>query len=66
MTADWGMEDPAAIEGPGQKEAFQRALAYLRNRISPFLALPLKSIDAMSLQNTLRDIGKSEAARESI
>jgi arsenate reductase (thioredoxin) len=64
MTAHWGIEDPAAVEGPAQKEAFRRALAYLRNRISLFLALPIASIDALSLRSRLQEIGESEAARE--
>ena len=49
MTAHWGIEDPAAVEGDGQREAFVIALRYLQNRISLFLALPLDSIDRMSL-----------------
>ena len=57
MTAHWGIEDPAAVEGPGQREAFERALYYLQNRISLFLNLPIEGIDRMSLQTRLRDIG---------
>ena len=45
MTAHWGIEDPAAVEGDGQREAFMQALRYLQNRISLFLALPLASLD---------------------
>lgn len=60
ITAHWGIEDPAKVEGPGQREAFQRALAYLRNRISLFLALPLEGVERMSLQDGLGTIGQGE------
>lgn len=61
-SAHWGIEDPAAFEGPGQEAAFLKALHYLRNRISMFLALPLDSLDEMSLRKELRAIGRSEGA----
>ena len=60
VSAHWGIEDPAAVEGEGQRAAFLRALNYLRNRIALFLELPLSSIDSMSLQNRLRKIGETE------
>lgn len=59
MTAHWGIEDPAAVEGSRQREAFERALFYMNRRISLFLSLPLESIDGLSLQSRLRDIGKT-------
>ena len=59
MTAHWGVEDPATVEGPGQREAFRRAMFYLSNRINLFLALPLESIDELSLQTKLREIGRT-------
>jgi arsenate reductase len=62
MTAHWGIEDPAAIEGEGQREAFMQALRYLTNRISLFLTLPIESIDTMSMKQKLTEIGKSEGA----
>jgi arsenate reductase (thioredoxin) len=62
MTAHWGIEDPAKIEGPDQKEAFRHALHYLTNRISLFLALPLDSIDKIALQSRLGTIGKEPGA----
>jgi arsenate reductase len=60
MTAHWGIEDPAAVEGERQREAFERALRYLQNRIGLFLALPIESIDAMSLHNRLAEIGRTK------
>lgn len=62
MNAHWGIEDPAAVEGPGQREAFERALHYLSNRISLFLALPHESIDEMAMERKLKEIGRLEGA----
>jgi arsenate reductase len=58
MTAHWGIEDPAAVQGSEQKIAFHRALSYLRNRISLFLALPIADLDEMTLQSGLKAIGR--------
>lgn len=64
MTAHWGIEDPAAVEGTDlQKEtAFVTAFRYLKNRISAFRSLPLASIDQMVLGRQLREIGRLEGA----
>ena len=62
MTAHWGIEDPAAIEGEGQRDAFLQALRYLTNRISLFLTLPIESIDAMAMKQKLKEIGEGEGA----
>jgi arsenate reductase (thioredoxin) len=64
MTAHWGIEDPAEVEGTDiQKEAaFVAALRYLKNRICIFTSLPLGSIDKLSLGTRLRDIGQGEGA----
>ncbi len=59
MTAHWGIEDPAAVEGEGQPQAFRNAYHALQRRIGLFLSLPLESIDEMSLQAKLREIGRS-------
>jgi arsenate reductase len=58
MTAHWGIEDPAAVDGDGQRQAFWNAYQQLRRRIELFLALPLDSIDELSLRHRLKDIGK--------
>ena len=64
MTAHWGIDDPAAIEGTDiQKEAaFVTALRYLKNRISIFTNLPIRSLDQMTLNKRLREIGQLEGA----
>jgi arsenate reductase len=67
MTAHWGIEDPAAVEGPEfkQRAAFEDALRFMRNRISAFINLPLSSIDNMALQSKLRGIGAMEGSTAS-
>lgn len=62
MTAHWGIEDPAAVEGEGQRDAFLQALRFLTRRIELFLSLPLASIDEMALLHKLKEIGKTEGA----
>jgi len=67
MTAHWGIEDPASVEGTDiQKEAaFVTAFRYMKTRISLFTALPLSSIDKMALGTKLRDIGQGEGTTSS-
>jgi protein-tyrosine-phosphatase len=62
MTAHWGIEDPAEVEGSDiEKEAaFVAAFRYLKNRIAAFTSLPLHSIDRLTLGTRLRDIGRIE------
>lgn len=64
MTAHWGIEDPAAVEGSDlQKQAaFVEAFRYLKNRIAAFTSLPLAGIDRLSLGTRLRDIGRLDGA----
>jgi arsenate reductase len=62
MTAHWGIEDPAAVEGEGQQQAFIDAIRYMRRRIEMLLALPLAGLDAMATQRKLKEIGQIEGA----
>jgi arsenate reductase (thioredoxin) len=64
MTAHWGIDDPAAAQGTDieKERAFVQAFKFMRNRTSAFLALPLASIDKLSLANRLREIGHLEGA----
>jgi len=59
MTAHWGVEDPAAVEGSPEQQAraFQRTLRELDARIKLFVSLPIEGLDRMALQQKLRDIG---------
>ncbi|MFO1148043.1 MAG: arsenate reductase ArsC [Alsobacter sp.] len=64
MTAHWGIEDPAAAEGPEfeRERAFVTAFRYLKRRIDAFVSLPLGSIDRLALGTKLRDIGSMEGS----
>ena len=63
-TAHWGVEDPAALKEPGDKQRaiFRRVYLELERRIDLFRSLPIESIDRMSLQSRLNEIGQTEAA----
>jgi arsenate reductase len=62
VTAHWGINDPAAVEGDGQRDAFVDALRYLRRRIELLLALPVRTLDEMSLRAKLKEIGALDGA----
>jgi arsenate reductase len=58
-TAHWGVEDPAAVDGPEEKRsaAFRAAALTLRRRIELLLALPVEKLDGLALRAKLREIG---------
>lgn len=60
ITAHWGVADPGHVEGSEQqrRRAFMDTALTLKRRIDLMLALPLASLDALSLQNAVQDIGK--------
>ncbi len=62
MTAHWGIPDPAGVEGSEavKRAAFAEAFRLLNNRISLFINLPLATIDRLSLQRDLNQIGQSQ------
>jgi arsenate reductase len=64
MTAHWGIPDPAAATGTPAEiaVAFSDAYRMLHRRIDVFAALPLKSLDALTLQARVREIGRMEGA----
>jgi protein-tyrosine-phosphatase len=68
MTAHWGIPDPAAATGSAAEIslAFKDAYRMLSQRIGVFAALPLRSLDRMSLQAKLKDIGRLESATVSV
>ncbi len=65
MTAHWGVPDPTLVEGTEAEKrlAFADTLRYMTNRIGIFINLPLESLDKLSLQKRLDDIGKTTIDR---
>jgi len=61
MTAHWGVEDPVAFVGPEDKTLafFRRVYGYLENRVKLLTALPIRSLDRLSLQQRLDAIGRT-------
>jgi protein-tyrosine-phosphatase len=60
MTAHWGVPDPAAATGNDAEIglAFADAYRMLNNRISIFVSLPVGSLDKLSLQKRMDEIGR--------
>lgn len=60
VTGHWGMPDPVNAEGTAAERAlaFQDVYGALRNRIQAFLALPLETLDALSLQRAVDEIAE--------
>jgi protein-tyrosine-phosphatase len=63
MTAHWGLPDPAAVEGtePERRFAFADTHRMLYQRISILTSLPIASLDKLSLQKRLDEIGRTKA-----
>jgi arsenate reductase (thioredoxin) len=64
MTAHWGVPDPAEAQGSAAEIAlaFKDAYRMLFQRIGIFTALPLRSLDKLSLQAKLKEIGRITGA----
>jgi arsenate reductase len=60
MTAHWGVQDPASVEGTPEQigKAFREAFLILDRRINLFLSLPLSSLDELSIKNEIDRIGQ--------
>ena len=60
VTGHWGVPDPAAAEGSEAviAQAFSDAYRMLANRIGAFVALPVESLDRLSLQKRIDEIGR--------
>lgn len=59
LTAQWGVPDPQAVHGgEAQKaKAYWDAAMVLKRRIELLLALPLASLDRLTIQHEIREIG---------
>ena len=61
VTAHWGLPDPAAVDGVGQRQAFLDTYHALQRRIGRLLALRLEGQDAAALKTNLREIGQIDS-----
>lgn len=61
MTAHWGVEDPAAVEGAeaDKRRAFLQTYNILDARIKIFSSLPMGTLDRIGLQERFDNIGKT-------
>ncbi|MCB2052239.1 MAG: arsenate reductase ArsC [Novosphingobium sp.] len=60
VTAHWGIPDPAAVTGSDAEKAaaFMDAFGMLKRRIDLLLALPIGSLEQVSLRDRLHAIGQ--------
>jgi protein-tyrosine-phosphatase len=67
MSAHWGVPDPSLATGSEAEGAYAFADTYrmLYQRISIFVSLPLRSLDMLTLQKRLDDIGRARAVEPS-
>lgn len=66
ITAHWGMSDPVRATGTEAEKAlaFKNTYGMLRRRLSAFVALPIGTLDRISLQRKLDDIGQAHTPAE--
>jgi arsenate reductase len=66
MTAHWGVEDPAAFVGSDEQtyKVFRNIYGQLENRIKIFASLPIRSLDKLTLQKRIEEIGITRQAEE--
>ena len=60
ITAHWGVEDPSLFQGSDDAKGkeFARVANILKRRIELFTSLPLEKLDRLTLEKTVRDLGK--------
>jgi arsenate reductase (thioredoxin) len=61
ISAHWGFEDPAAVEGTDEEKraAFRKIFHQIRNRVSIFASLPLEKLDHLALKREMDGIGQA-------
>lgn len=61
MSAHWGVDDPARVQGTddAKRAAFARAFAVLSARINLLLALPMEKLERRALGRRLDAIGRT-------
>jgi arsenate reductase len=61
MSAHWGVEDPAAVEGTedAKRQAFRQAFHVLEARIRLLVSLPVAKLETIRLKAELDEIGRA-------
>ena len=64
ISAHWGFEDPAAVEGTDdeKRRAFDKVVRLMMNRVRLFVSLPFGILDQTAIKRELLNIGKTDAA----
>ncbi|MBP9219179.1 MAG: arsenate reductase ArsC [Sterolibacterium sp.] len=64
ISAHWGFEDPAAVEGTDdqKRRGFDQTFRHMMNRVHLFVNLPLKMLDQTAIKRELSNIGKTGPA----
>lgn len=67
MTAHWGLPDPSRVTGTEaeKRHAFADTHRMLYQRIGIFVNLPIESLDRLTLQKRLDDMGKTQLKADS-
>jgi arsenate reductase len=62
MTAHWGFEDPAAVQGTEDeiRHSFARICREIKTRLDLFLSLPIDKLERLALQRELDKIGATK------
>jgi arsenate reductase len=61
ISAHWGFEDPAAVEGSDEEKrrAFEHIYLLIKNKVQLFLNLSLESMDKSAIKNEMQKIGSA-------
>lgn len=61
MTAHWGFEDPAAVEGSDEEKraAFSKVFRQIMGRVNTFVNLPIDMLEKNAIQKEIKAIGET-------
>jgi len=61
MTAHWGFEDPAAVEGTDEEKraAFAKVFRQIMGRVDTFVNLPMHTLDEHAIRQQIKAIGEA-------
>lgn len=59
ISAHWGFEDSAAVEGSDEEKrrAFAKICRQITNRVNAFISLPIAKLDKVAIQREMKSIG---------